>query len=79
MARLDDLVAQVADLPLKREMEAALREMKRRQRFGLVFEKHIPETTVLHALPIHAGPLVERRHNLQAKMLYWFTATTPQG
>jgi len=58
MARLDDLVAQVSDQPLRREMEAALREMKRRQRFGLVFEQHIPETTAMHGLPIQVGSLV---------------------
>jgi adenine-specific DNA-methyltransferase len=79
MARLDDLVAQVADPPLKRQMETALREMKRRQRFGLVFEQHIPETTALHGLPIQAGSLVQRRDEPQAKILYRVRATTPQG
>ena len=43
MARLDGLVAQVAKPSLKREMEAALKEVKRRQRFGLMFEEHIPD------------------------------------
>lgn len=79
MARLDDLVAQVADGALKREMEAALREMKRRQRFGLVFEEHIPETTALHGLPIRAGSLVQRRDDPQAKTLYRVMATHLQG
>src|SRR5215218_3372626 len=79
MARLDDLVAHVSDQPLRREMEAALREMKRRQRFGLVFEQHISETTAMHGLPIQVGSLVQRRDNPQAKMFYWVTATTPQG
>jgi adenine-specific DNA-methyltransferase len=78
MARLDDLVAQVADPSLRREMEAALGEMKRRQRFGLVFEQHIPETTVLHGLPIQAGSLVQRRDDPQAKVYWRVTATTPQ-
>lgn len=39
-------------------MQAALAEMKRRQRFGLVFEDHIPETTVLYGLPIQTSELV---------------------
>jgi adenine-specific DNA-methyltransferase len=60
-------------------MEAALREMKRRQRFGLVFEEHIPETTALYGLPIQTGSLVQRRDDPQAKVLYRVTATTPQG
>jgi adenine-specific DNA-methyltransferase len=52
--------------------------MERRQRFGLVFEQHIPEMTALHGLPIQAGYLVQRRDDLQAKILYRMTATTPQ-
>src|SRR5215211_6799735 len=59
-------------------MEAALREMKRRQLFGLVFEQHIPQTTALHGLPIQAGSPVQRRDDPQAKILYRVTATTPQ-
>ncbi|PLS81719.1 MAG: hypothetical protein CYG60_25610 [Actinobacteria bacterium] len=79
MARLDDLVAQVADQSLRQKMEAALAEMKRRQRFGLVFEEHVPETTALYGLPIRVGSLVQRRDNTQAKMLYRVTAMDSQG
>jgi adenine-specific DNA-methyltransferase len=79
MARLDDLVAQVTDLALRREMEAALRKMKRRQRFGLVFEEHIPETTALYGLPFQTGSLVQKRDDPQAKVLYRVTATTLEG
>lgn len=45
MARLDDLAAQIRDRELRRKFEDALSDMKRRQRFGLVFEEHVPETT----------------------------------
>jgi hypothetical protein len=79
MARLDDLIAQVSDQPLRREMEAALATIKRRQRFGLVFEEHIPETSALRGLPIQTGSLVQRRDDPQAKVLYRVTATTPGG
>jgi adenine-specific DNA-methyltransferase len=79
MARLDNLVERVDDPALRREMEAALREMKRRQRFGLVFEEHIPETTALYGLPIQAGSLVQRRDDPEVKTLYRVTAMTPQG
>ncbi len=60
-------------------MEAALAEMKRRQRFGLVFEDHIPETTVLHGLPIQTGSLVQRRDDPLARTLYRVMETTQQG
>jgi hypothetical protein len=50
-------------------MEVALSEMKGRQRFGLVFEEHIPETMALYGLPIQAGSLVQKRDNPQASVL----------
>lgn len=55
MARIDDLIGQVADKTLKQRLLAAVADMKRRQRFGLVFEEHIRETTTLAALPVHAA------------------------
>ncbi len=77
--RLDDLVAQITDQSLRWEMEAALAEMKRRPRFRLVYEDHIPETTVLYGLPIQTGSLVQRRDDPQAKTLYRVTSTAPHG
>lgn len=61
MARLDDLVRQVQDPRLRREMEQALATLKRTQRFGLVYEEHLPETTALPGLPILPGTLAVRR------------------
>jgi len=51
-------------------MASALGILKRRQRFGLVFEEHLPETTVLVGLPIQVGSLVQRRDDLGARTLY---------
>jgi adenine-specific DNA-methyltransferase len=77
MARLDNLVARVADRSLRREIEAALADMKRRQRFGLVFEEHIPESTALFGLPVQVGDLVQRRDDLSSRNLYRVTKVEP--
>ena len=61
MARLDDLIAQVTDARLRSELELALRQITEHQRFGLVFEEHIPETTVLQNVPIKVGHSVQLR------------------
>lgn len=61
MAHLDDLIAQVQDDRLRRDMEQALAVLKRRQKFGLVYEEHIPEYTSLYGLPLHDGDIVQRR------------------
>jgi adenine-specific DNA-methyltransferase len=55
MAHLDDLVAEIRDQALRRRLEVAFADMKRRQRFGLVFEEHVPETTALTGLPVQLG------------------------
>jgi adenine-specific DNA-methyltransferase len=79
MALLDDLVAQVGDDSLRQHMASALRDLKRRQRFGLVFEEHIPETTALLGLPITVGSLVQRRSVVNAPALYRVAALTLDG
>ena len=59
MARLEDLVAQVPDQALRLELESALSDLKKRLRFGLVFEEHIPELAILRGLPATVGALVQ--------------------
>lgn len=47
MARIDDLVEQVGDDGLRTSLQQAVADLRRRKRFGLVFEEHVPETTLL--------------------------------
>jgi adenine-specific DNA-methyltransferase len=61
MAKLDDLIAQVHDERLRAELIAAADELRRKKRFGLVFEEHIPETTVLYGFPVRRGATVYER------------------
>jgi adenine-specific DNA-methyltransferase len=74
MARIDDLISQIADKALRQRLASALADMKRRQRFGLVFEEHIPETTALLSLPIHVGSIVQRRSDFEGRTLFRVTA-----
>jgi adenine-specific DNA-methyltransferase len=61
MARLEDLLDRIADASLRREFADALKRLKSRQRFGLVFEEHIPELVALPGLRIGKGNLVRVR------------------
>jgi adenine-specific DNA-methyltransferase len=70
MARLDDLVKQVADKDLRQRLERALADFKKRQRYGLVFEEHIPETSTLLNLPVVVGATVQRRNDPDGSTLY---------
>lgn len=69
MARVEDLVSQVGDAALRRELAGEVALLKKRQKFGLVFEGHIPETTLLHHAPIGVGSLVARRDDRRAQLL----------
>lgn len=79
MARLDDLITQIPDKVLRQKLEAALADMKRRQRFGLVFEEHVPETTALVGLPLSVGATVQRRSDATGEQLYLVKAINGHG
>jgi len=68
MARIDDLVAQVPDKLLRQRLQSALADMKKRQRFGLVYEEHVPETTTLLQFPVQVGATVQRRSDLSGRL-----------
>jgi adenine-specific DNA-methyltransferase len=63
VAKLDDLIEQVEDSQLRAELMQAGRELRRRKTFGLVFEEHIPEVTLLHDFPVRPGATVYRRED----------------
>lgn len=79
MARVDDLINQVKDQQVRRELQAALADLKKRQRFGLVYEEHIPETSSLYGLPVQVGSIVQRRDDTEGKLLWRVTALSGQG
>ncbi len=79
MARIDDLISQISDKQLRQRLEAALADMKRRQRFGLVFEEHVPETVSLFSLPIVPGATVQLRNDYEGRQLYRVKAINGKG
>src|SRR5438874_9302894 len=48
MAYIDDLISNVKDPRLRALLAAEVAHIKGRKSFGLVFERHIPETAALH-------------------------------
>ncbi len=62
MAKLEDLIGEVADPVLRGRLMSEVKTLKSSKRFGLVFEEHIPETVVLFGVPIREGMVVERRN-----------------
>ena len=61
MARIEDLIEEIADPALRRQIAYQIKILKSTKRFGLVFEDHVPETVSLHGLPIGPGSTVQIR------------------
>lgn len=62
MALLEELIARILDPDLRRDIEREVGDLKGRVSWGLVFERHLPESTRLLTAPIKPGSVVwERR------------------
>jgi adenine-specific DNA-methyltransferase len=70
MAKLDDLIAHVADSKLRGQLQQATDELRRRKNFGLVYEEHIPETALLPATGIRKGAVVLVRSEPNSETRY---------
>ncbi len=61
MARIEELVTEIEDAELRAEIEREIATLKKHVNFGLVFERHIPETVDLHNIAPAVGDLVRLR------------------
>lgn len=61
MARLEDLIKEIADPRLRYQIAAEVGKLKARKKFGLVFEQHLPEIVQLPGLPVKPGARVVKR------------------
>ena len=61
MAAINDLISQVEDKNLRKRLEQEVASLSSQKKFGLVFEDHIPECTLLYDAPIRKGSLVAIR------------------
>lgn len=61
MARLEDLIKDIADPRLREQIAGEVSKLKGRRKFGLVFEEHLPEIVQLPALAVRAGARVVKR------------------
>lgn len=61
MAAINDLMARIQDPELRLRMEKEVKELTKHKKFGLVFENHVPEMTLLYDYPISRGCKVIRK------------------
>src|SRR4051794_41213596 len=71
MARLEQLVENVADERLRREIESEIAALKERTSFGLVYERHLPETALIGDPEVlHIGDLVRPKQDVDKEASY---------
>lgn len=59
MAAIDDLLSQIENEELRRRIESEVKKLSKQKKFGLVFEDHLPEYTVLFDAPIKVGAYIK--------------------
>lgn len=55
MAALDDLINKIDNPELKLQMQHVVRKLLKQKKFGLVFEDHLPESTILQEREVRVG------------------------
>lgn len=70
MARIEDLIDEIANPSLREEIARQVKMLKTTKRFGLVFEDHVPETVSLPGLTMRPGLVVQHRRKPEEATRY---------
>jgi len=68
MAAINDLIARIQDYDLRLRIEKEVKYLTKQKKFGLVFENHVPEMTLLYDYPISRGCKVIRKSDDDKKL-----------
>ena len=68
MAAINDLIVRIQDPDLRQRIEKEVKELTKQKKFGLVFENHVPEMTLLYDYPISRGCKVIRKSDDNKKI-----------
>ena len=61
MAAINELIQKIENPELRSQIQAAVNKLAKQKKFGLVFEDHLPECTLLHGIPVKKGAKVARK------------------
>ena len=68
MAAINDLIARIQDPDLRQQIDKEVKELTKQKKFGLVFENHVPEMTLLYDYTISRGCKVIRKSDDNKKL-----------
>lgn len=69
MAEIHELIDRVEEPELREQLRAAVDQLAKQKKFGLVFEEHLPECAPLYEVPVKKGRLVSRKQG-EAKDIF---------
>jgi hypothetical protein len=69
MALVEHLIAKIPDAALRKAIEREVTDPKKRLTWGLVFERHTAETTLLLDAPVRPGSVAWKRPGSKAASL----------
>ncbi len=69
MAALNELIQKIENQELRAQIQVAADRLTKQKKFGLVFEEHLPECTLLYDIPVRKGLKVSVR-NGKANEIY---------
>ena len=55
MAVLEELIGQIENEELKKRLKTEIDKLNKQKKFGLVYEEHLPECTLLYDIPVKTG------------------------
>lgn len=61
MAAINELIDQIENVELRNRILTEVNKLSKQRKFGLVYEEHIPEATMLYDVPIRKGTKVALR------------------
>lgn len=70
MARIDDLLDEVPDGTLRAHIQREVDRLRKATRFGLNFERHLPETAILTGVEVAPGDQVRKRSEVDTEQTW---------
>ncbi len=78
MARIDDLLEEIPDTTVRAHIRREVERIRKATRFGLNFERHLPETAVLTDVDVAPGDQVRKRSEADTEQT-WRVASVQDG
>lgn len=68
MATINDLIEQISNPQLRERVKEEVSKLTKQKKFGLVYETHEPEMTLMYDAPVRVGSKVVKREDTESKI-----------